>query len=142
MKSGRAEQRADASATLQRGFDKNNSTPDGTEAQLAGARGDWKTSVKLGEQAYRENPNIFIEFNLATAYQRIGRDDLARPLYVDLVTRGQYRDMTTIQNFDGSWPSRMDETVSQEASRRLGNMGTPDTVVLPKPGPYPMVTGQ
>src|SRR5580698_5802624 len=78
---GRADKAMDST------FSSDNASDDLTQAEMAGTRGDWNVSAQLGEKSYREQPTIWSEFNLATAYQHIGRKDLAEPLYVNLVER-------------------------------------------------------
>lgn len=113
------------------------------QAEMAGARGDWVMSAMLADKSYREEPSIWSEFNLATADQHIGRNDLAEPLYVNLISRGQFVDLEPVQNFDGSWPTQMLGTVAQESSSRLDRMGYGGngTVVSNVVGPYPSIDG-
>jgi hypothetical protein len=124
-------------------FDPTKSDDDLIQAQLAGARGDWIMSARLAEKSYREQPEIWNEFNLATADSHIGRNDLAEPLYVDLIGRGQFVDLNPVQNFDGSWPAPMLGTVAQESNRRLDRMGYggEGAVVSDRIGPYPTLDG-
>jgi hypothetical protein len=133
-----------ATAALDRGFDPDNSGVDLIQAEMAGARGDWIVSAKLADKSYREQPDIWNEFNLATADSHIGRNDLAEPLYVDLIGRGQFVDLNPVQNFDGSWPAQMQGTVAQESNRRLDSMGYGGngTVVSNTVGPYPTLGGK
>jgi hypothetical protein len=120
-------------------FDSDNASNDLTQAEMAAARGDWAVSAELADKSYREQPNIWNEFNLATADEHIGRMDLAEPLYVNLIERGQFVDIQPIQNFDGSWPAPMLWTVAQESARRLDRMGYAGegAVISDTIGPYP-----
>ncbi len=115
-------EQADASRSLSWGVEQGNSVDDMHAAQMAGARGDWTASADLGEQSYRENPSIWNEFNLATAYQNTGRAGQAIPLYANLVDRGRFVALVSVQNFDGSWPAPMASTVSEEAQLRLNRL--------------------
>jgi len=74
--------------------------------QSAAARGDWNTALAFFQRSYREKPSLLNEFNLATAYQRTGRGDLAVPLYLDLVDRGQLTEVTPIENTNGSFDQK------------------------------------
>jgi hypothetical protein len=116
------QERADAARALDRGVVQGNSVDDMHSAQMAAARGDWPVSVALGEQSYRENPSIWNEFNLATAYQNTGHAGQAIPLYTNLIDRGRFIALTPVQNFDGSWPPPMAATVSEEAQARLNRL--------------------
>ena len=100
-------------------------------------------SARLANKSYREQPDVWNEFNLATADSHIGRNDLAEPLYVDLIGRGQFVDLNPVQNFDGSWPAPMLGTVAQESNRRLDRMGYggEGAVVSDRIGPYPTLDG-
>ena len=124
-------------------FDPDKASADLIQAQMAGARGDWVMSAMLADKSYREQPGIWNEFNLATADQHIGRNDLAEPLYINLVSRGQFVELDPVQNFDGSWPTQMLGTVAQESSGRLDRMGYGGngTVVSNVVGPYPSIDG-
>jgi hypothetical protein len=124
-------------------FDPDSSDADLIQAEMAGARGDWVMSALLANKSYKEQPDIWNEFNLATADQHIGRNDLAEPLYVDLITRGQFVTLDPVQNFDGSWPTEMLGTVAQESNHRLDRMGYGGngTVSSDSVGPYPTLGG-
>jgi hypothetical protein len=132
-----------ATEAMNTSFDPNKSGADLIQAEMAGARGDWIVSAQLAEKSYREQPDIWNEFNLATADSHIGRNDLAEPLYVDLIERGQFTNLDPVQNFDGSWPASMLGTVAQESNRRLDRMGYggDGTVVSNTIGPYPTLGG-
>lgn len=131
-----------ATDAMNAGFNNENAATDLVQAELAGARGEWRVSAQLAAKSYREQPNIWNEFNLATAYEHIGRRDLAEPLYVNLVERGTFVGLNPVQNFDGSWPAPMLETVAKEASRRLDKMGygSKGTVASDTIGPYPTLS--
>jgi hypothetical protein len=139
----RLAQERNATAAMNTAFDPDKSGADLIEAQMAGARGDWIMSAQLAEKSYREQPGIWNEFNLATADSHIGRNDLAEPLYVNLVERGQFTLLDPVQNFDGSWPAPMMGTVAQESNRRLDRMGYggEGTVVSNRVGQYPSLDG-
>jgi hypothetical protein len=140
----RLAQQGRADKALDSAFDSDNADNDSTQAEMAGARGDWAMSVKLGEKSYREQPGIWNEFNLATAYENTGRKDLAEPLYVNLVERGQFVNLHPIQNIDGSWPTNMLATVAQESTRRLIKMGygNQSVAVSDTIAPYPALVGE
>jgi hypothetical protein len=70
------------------------------QAQQASLRGDWVSEVALAGRAYREDPSLLNEFNLATGYERLGRTTLAVPLYQDLAARGQYIHVEAVYNYD------------------------------------------
>jgi hypothetical protein len=106
---------------------------------MAAARGNWSLTEKLAEQSYREAPDVYNEFNLATAYQRLGRFDLAKPLYQDLVLRGQSTETLPIQNFDGSEPPHMAPFIGQEAAKRLG-IPNPTEKLPVYDKPFPQLT--
>ena len=90
------------------------------EGLSASVRGDWVAAAALAAKAYRENPNVTNEFNLATSYQRIGRSTLAIPLYQDLATRGQFTVTHVVYDYRHEGGGRrMDQFISDEASRRL-----------------------
>jgi hypothetical protein len=61
---------------------------------------------------------------------------------VNLVERGTFVGLNPVQNFDGSWPAPMLETVAKEASRRLDKMGygSKGTVASDTIGPYPTLS--
>lgn len=128
-----------ATTALESGFDADNSGADLIQAEMAGARGDWTESAQLADKSYREQPNIWNEFNLATADEHIGRADLAEPLYANLIERGQFINLVPVQNFDGSWPAPMLGTVAQESGRRLAAMGYggEGAVITDRVSPYP-----
>jgi hypothetical protein len=91
--------------------------------QTAAARGDWKTALAFFQRSYREKPSLLNEFNLATAYQRTGRGDLAVPLYLDLVDRGQQAEVTPIENRNGSFDQKAPAAdIADEARERLIRM--------------------
>jgi hypothetical protein len=133
----RVAEQNNATVAVDSKFASANSDTDLVQAEMAGARGDWTVSALLADKSYREEPGIWSEFNLATADQHIGRKDLAEPLYVDLVERGQFVNLNPVQNFDGSWPSPMLGTVAQEATRRLDRLGYGSAVISDRIGPYP-----
>jgi len=91
--------------------------------QSAAARGDWNTALAFFQRSYREKPSLLNEFNLATAYQRTGRGDLAVPLYLDLVDRGQQTEVTPIENTNGSFDQKAPASdIADEARERLIRM--------------------
>jgi hypothetical protein len=91
--------------------------------QTAAARGDWNTALAFFQRSYREKPSLLNEFNLATAYQRTGRGDLAVPLYLDLVDRGQQTEVTPIENTNGSFDQKAPASdIADEARERLIRM--------------------
>jgi hypothetical protein len=91
--------------------------------QAAAARGDWGTALSFFERSYREKPSILNEFNLATAYQRTGKGELAVPLYLDLVDRGQSTEATPVQNRNGSFDQKSPaRDIADEARERLIRM--------------------
>jgi len=91
--------------------------------QSAAARGDWNTALAFFQRSYREKPSLLNEFNLATAYQRTGRGDLAVPLYLDLVDRGQQTEVTPIENTNGSFDQKAPASdIADEARDRLIRM--------------------
>ena len=91
--------------------------------QSAAARGDWNTALAFFQRSYREKPSLLNEFNLATAYQRTGRGDLAVPLYLDLVDRGQLTEVTPIENTNGSFDQKAPASdIADEARERLIRM--------------------
>jgi len=91
--------------------------------QGAAARGDWNTALAFFQRSYREKPSLLNEFNLATAYQRTGRGDLAVPLYLDLVDRGQQTEVTPIENTNGSFDQKAPASdIADEARERLIRM--------------------
>jgi hypothetical protein len=131
-------ERADASHALSRGFDRNEADEDARQANLASQRGDWAISVSFAERSYRENPSIRDEFNLATAYEHMGRGDLAVPLYIDLVDRGQYTQTVPIDNFYGLPQSPMLANLADEAASRLKRLGARTATAGPI-GAFPLV---
>jgi len=91
--------------------------------QTAAARGDWNTALAFFQRSYREKPSLLNEFNLATAYQRTGHGDLAVPLYLDLVDRGQQAEATPIENTNGSFDQKAPASdIADEARERLIRM--------------------
>ena len=90
-------------------------------AELAAASGDWPSATRLMEAAYRADPNIGNEFNLATAYARAGRVELAIPLYEDVARKGQFTMAAPIfdrKDADTGKP-RKSFNYSDEALRRI-----------------------
>jgi hypothetical protein len=78
----------------------------------------------LAAKAFRGDPTLTNEFNLATGYQHTGRSDLAVPLYRDVSARGQYIHIQPIYDYDDAAdpaaPGRLiDSTLGQESDRRL-----------------------
>ena len=106
------------------------------DAEVASQRGDWHESARLAEISYRAKPDLWNEFNLATAYQHTGRSAEAIPLYIDLTERGQFARSYPLYSYDRSWPAPMLPFLADEAAHRLDKMGapivpayTPDAVV-------------
>jgi len=120
----RSGQRAEAVQTLSRGFDKAGADEDARVAEMAGVRGDWAMSASLAARSYKEKPDIWNEFNLATAYQRTGQGAKAVPLYLDLVDRGQFTRTREIDSFDGEFQQPMLPNLADESALRLNRMGT------------------
>ena len=102
------------------------------DAEVASQRGDWNESARLAEISYRAKPDLWNEFNLATAYQHTGRGALAIPLYIDLTERGQYARTSPLYSNDRSWPAPMLPFMADEAAHRLAQMGAP---IVPAPEP-------
>ena len=96
------------------------------DAEVAAQRSDWSRSASLAEQSYREKPDLWNEFNLATAYQHTQRQALAIPLYLDLVARGRYARTYPLYSDDRSWPTPMRPFIADEAAHRLDQMGVQD----------------
>jgi hypothetical protein len=97
------------------------------DAQLASLKGDWVSEVALAGKAYREDPSLLNEFNLATGYKQLGRTVLAIPLYQDLALRGQYIHIDAVYNYDsalyaGVRARHMNSTLSDESVRRLNQI--------------------
>ena len=87
------------------------------EAMLAG---DWNSATAMAGRAYREDPNLKTEFNLATAYEHSGQAALAIPLYQDLARRGQFVDTQALYDYrSGVRPDRVVFNYAGEANRRL-----------------------
>lgn len=105
--------------------------------QGAAARGDWDTALAFFQRSYREKPSLLNEFNLATAYQRTGRGDLAVPLYLDLVDRGQQTEVTPIENRNGSFDQKAPASdIADEARERLIRMHA-STLLANRPAAAP-----
>ena len=103
-----------------------------THATEAGAANNWYVEVALAEKAYREDPTVQNEFNLATGYQHTGRATLAIPLYQDVAARGQYMQSRAVYNYEAApnVPGRViDSTLGMEAQRRLD-------MIAGKPAPF------
>jgi hypothetical protein len=104
--------------------------------QTAAARGDWNTALAFFQRSYREKPSLLNEFNLATAYQRTGRGDLAVPLYLDLVDRGQQTEVTPIENTNGSFDQKAPASdIADEARERLIRMHASSLMTNRSAGP-------
>jgi hypothetical protein len=91
-----------------------------TERQAA-VLGDWSAALAVTEKAYRDNPTLGNEFNLATAYAHTGRADLAIPLYEDVAAKGQFSNATVLYEYrrsDGRLSHRT-FNYSDEALRRI-----------------------
>jgi tetratricopeptide (TPR) repeat protein len=111
------------SAVLARSENFSEAPADLLYGQTAAARGDWNTALAFFQRSYREKPSLLNEFNLATAYQRTGRGDLAVPLYLDLVDRGQQAEVTPIENTNGSFDQKAPASdIADEARERLIRM--------------------
>ena len=92
-------------------------------AEVAAQRGDWSQSANLAEASYRSKPDVWNEFNLATAYQHTRRGGMSVPLYLDLVDRGQFARTRPIFNDNGTLPTPMLPYIADEAAHRLNQMG-------------------
>jgi tetratricopeptide (TPR) repeat protein len=104
--------------------------------QSAAARGDWNAALAFFQRSYREKPSLLNEFNLATAYQRTGRGDLAVPLYLDLVDRGQQTEVTPIENTNGSFDQKAPASdIADEARERLIRMHASSLLTNRSSGP-------
>ena len=88
----------------------------------------------FSQRSYQQKPDLFNEFNLATAYQHTGNNALAIPLYLDLVERGQYTPTASILNADGTMPPPMLATISLESAKRLGVLGVDDSAIVAREG--------
>lgn len=106
------------------------------DAEVASQRGIWNESARLAEISYRAKPDLWNEFNLATAYQHTGRSAEAIPLYIDLTERGQFARSYPLYSYDRSWPAPMLPFLADEAAHRLNQMGAP---IVPAHTPDPMV---
>ena len=89
----------------------------------ASQRNDWTLAASLAEKSYKAKPDMWNEFNLATAYQRSARGELAVPLYLDIVDRGQFVRTNPIPSLDGSRTTPMLPFMADEAALRLKKMG-------------------
>jgi len=103
-------------------------------AQVASLSGDWTSEVALAGKAYREDPSLLNEFNLATGYVKLGRTTLAIPLFEDVAARGQYVHVQAVYNYasplnDGVRARHMDSTLSEESARRLN-------LIAGRPAPF------
>jgi hypothetical protein len=109
-----------ASQALRQPDKAGNGSLHGLQGQSAGVRGDWALAASLAVKAYREDPTVANEFNLATAYQNTGRSTLAIPLYQDLTRRGQFTTAKVVYNYrDEASGRKMNHLISEEATRRL-----------------------
>lgn len=94
---------------------------DRQDALSAGLRNDWTTQTALAARAFREDPSLVNQFNLATGYENTGRSALAIPLYQDIASRGQYVSIKAA--YDPRNESRRGRlllpNLAAEASRRL-----------------------
>lgn len=89
-------------------------------AEQAMLAGDWNSATAMAGRAYREDPNLRTEFNLATAYEHTGQVGLAIPLYQDLAQRGQFVDTQALYDYrSGIRPERVRYSYAGEANRRL-----------------------
>jgi len=87
----------------------------------AAVLGNWSAALAVTEKAYRDNPTLGNEFNLATAYAHVGRADLAVPLYEDVAAKGQFSTATVLYEYrrsDGRMSHRT-FNYSDEALRRI-----------------------
>lgn len=108
----------------------NNAQLDSAAAQSAGDKGNWASETALAEKAYREDPDLLNEFNLATGYERTGQNAKATALYQDVVVKGKSTTMDANRP-DGDSPAAItDANMSDEAGRRIELMaGRPSEVV-------------
>jgi hypothetical protein len=118
---------ANAPTTANSGDSIYDATRDEQDAQSASLKGDGTSEVALAGKAYREDPSLLNEFNLATGYERLGRTVLAIPLYQDLAVRGQYINVEAVYNYDsplyaGVRARHMNSTLSAESLRRLNQI--------------------
>jgi tetratricopeptide (TPR) repeat protein len=121
---------------LARGESASQAPADLIYGQSAAARGDWNTALAFFQRSYREKPSLLNEFNLATAYQRTGRGDLAVPLYLDLVDRGQQTEVTPIENTNGSFDQKAPASdIADEARERLIRMHASSLLTNRSSGP-------
>lgn len=87
------------------------------EAMLAG---DWNSATVIAGRAYREDPNLRTEMNLATAYEHEGQVALAIPLYRDLEVKGQFTWTQALYDYrHGPRPENVVYNYAEEAHRRL-----------------------
>lgn len=90
------------------------------QARRAAAIGDWPTVAKQLEEAYRADPSIANEFNLATAYAKTGQISLAIPLYTEVARKGQFTMATALfDRGDDQTKRPRSFTYSDEALRRI-----------------------
>ena len=87
------------------------------EAMLAG---DWNSATAIAGRAYREDPNLRTEFNLATAYEHAGQAALAIPLYRDLAVKGQFTWTQALYDYrHGPRPEHVQFNYADAANERL-----------------------
>jgi hypothetical protein len=121
---------ARADRSFARGPDLANARSDEAQGEVAAQSGNWKMTLAFSERSYQQKPDLFNEFNLATAYQHTDNNALAIPLYLDLVERGQYTATASILNANGTMPPAMLRTISMESAKRLGVLGVDDGTIL------------
>ncbi len=73
------------------------------------------------EGAYRTDPSLANEFNLATTYARAGEVNLAIPLYMDVAKKGQFTSARAIFDRKDQDPKapKASFNYSDEALRRI-----------------------
>ena len=123
-----------ADQAFARGPDLTNARSDEFQGEVAAQSGNWKLTLAFSQRSYQQKPDLFNEFNLATAYQRTDNIALAIPLYLDLVERGQYTATHSMLNADGTLPPPMLRTISMESAKRLGVLGVRPTTILAREG--------
>jgi hypothetical protein len=111
-----------------------NASGDAQSAQTASLAGDWTSEVALAGKAYKEDPSLLNEFNLATGYEQLGRTTLAIPLFQDVAARGQYIHVQAVYDYHarvlgGARVRHMDSTLSDESTRRLN-------LIAGRPAPF------
>jgi hypothetical protein len=89
------------------------------DAQKSHVWGDKYTAANLFLQAYEADPTIKNRFNLATAYDSIGKRELALDMYGALVKDGQYVRLSEVYSNDLGPKYIRDFNVSDESQLRI-----------------------